>query len=86
MGIGFINGIWNDFGGCKESVRYISNMRGGYNVDAVFNATHGPGIDVVECGIGSCYIGTEPVRQLHQMWGNFFEKQHNRFSISYDLS
>jgi RHS repeat-associated protein len=73
MGIGFINGIWNDFDGCKESAQYISKLAGGYNINCVFNATHGRVPDVVECHIGLCYTATEPVRQLHNMWNTFFE-------------
>lgn len=73
MGIGFINGIWNDFGGSKESALYISDMADGYNINTVFNATHGRVTDVEEYHLGSCYIATEPVRQLHKMWNAFFE-------------
>lgn len=48
-------------------------MSGGYNIHAVYNATHGKPIDFRECQLGLNNIATEPVRLLHQMWNNFFE-------------
>lgn len=74
LGIGFTNGIWNDFKGAKESAQYLSRLAGGYNIHCVYNATHGTGIDLVECVLGLNYIATDPVRQLHTMWNGFFEK------------
>lgn len=74
LGIGFANGIWNDFKSAKASVQYISRLAGGCNVHAVYNATHGMQVDPVECLMGLNFIATEPVRQLHQMWNSFFEK------------
>ncbi len=74
LGIGFINGIWNDFEDAKASAQYLSTLSGGYNIHGVYNATHGKKIDPVECGMGLNYIATEPVRQLHKMWNSFFEK------------
>lgn len=73
LGIGFINGIWNDFKGSKEGAEHVSRLAGGYNVHAVYNATHGD-MDLPECVMGLDYIATEPVRQLHKMWNSFFEK------------
>ncbi len=73
LGIGFINGIWNNFKGSKESAEYVSRLAGGYNIHAVYNATHG-NMDLPECMMGLNYIATEPVRQLHKMWNSFFEK------------
>lgn len=73
LGIGFINGIWNDFKGSRESAEYISRLAGGHNVHAVYNATHG-GADLPECWMGLDYIATEPVRQLHKIWNSFFER------------
>lgn len=70
--IGFINGIWNDSKGSRESTRHVSKLSGGYNIHAVYNATHGNDIDLVECKMGLNYIATDPVRQLHLMWNNFF--------------
>lgn len=70
---GIINGIWNNFKGSKEGARYVSRLAGGYNVHAVYNATHGE-MDLPECLMGLDYIATEPVRQLHKMWSSFFDK------------
>ena len=72
--IGFINGVWNDFDGAKESARYLSKLTGGYNIHGVYNATHGKSVDILECNIGLKYIATEPVRQLHKMWNSFFDR------------
>lgn len=71
--IGFINGIWNNFESSKAGAEYVSRLAGGYNIHAVYNATHG-NQDVPECLKGLGYIATEPVRQLHKMWNSFFEK------------
>jgi Protein of unknown function (DUF687) len=72
--IGYINGIWNVAKGSKESVEYLSRLSGGYNIHAVFSATHGTCVDLKECKKGLSYIATEPVRQLYKMWNSFFEK------------
>ena len=72
LGIGFINGICNNFKGSKENAEHVSKLAG-YNVHAVYNATHGM-MDIPECLMGLNYIATEPVRQLHRMWNGFFEK------------
>jgi hypothetical protein len=52
LGIGFINGIWNDSKDSKERAEYLSRLSGGYNIHAVFNATHGTCVDLKECKKG----------------------------------
>ena len=74
LGIGIINGVWNDFQAAKSAVQYISKLAGGYNIQAVYNATHGKSVDILECTLGLKFIATSPVRQLHKMWNLFFEK------------
>lgn len=74
MEIGFINGIDNTYTEARHSAIYISRLAGGYNVHAVYNATHGRTTDAKECWKGLRYIATDPVRQLHKMWNSFFEK------------
>jgi hypothetical protein len=74
MEIGFINGMDNSFQEAQASARYISKLAGGVNVHAVYNATHGIVIDLVECILGLKFIATDPVRQLHKMWNSFFER------------
>lgn len=74
LGIGFINGIWNDLNDARVSLQYVSNLAGGYNIRGVYNATHGRSVDLRECVFGMNYIATEPVRQLHKMWNGYFEK------------
>lgn len=73
IGIGFINGMWNSFKDVWNSAAYISNLGGGINVNAVYNATHGL-MDPIECLMGLNYIATEPVHQLHKMWNSFFDQ------------
>lgn len=72
--IGYINGVNNNSEEAYETVEYISRLAYGYNVHGVYNATHGADIDFYECAIGLNYIATEPVRQLHKMWNNFFDQ------------
>jgi len=74
LGIGFVNGVWNDLKGAQESARYISELSGGYNIHGVHNATHGTGTDIGECELGLRNIATTPVRLLHEMWNSYFEK------------
>lgn len=74
LGIGFIGGILGDYKDILANTRYVSRLAGGYNVHAVYNATHGPLTDLLECKIGLKHVATEPVRQLHKMWNSFFEK------------
>lgn len=74
LGIGFANGMGNDFESARASAEYLSRLAGGYCVHAVYNATHGHRTDLLECKIGLSYIATEPVRLIHQMWNSFFER------------
>lgn len=74
MEIGFINGMDNNFNDSRKSAIYVSRLAGGCNVHAVYNATHGKTVDLIECKMGLNYTATEPVRQLHNMWNNFFER------------
>lgn len=75
--IGFINGICNNYDESMESVAHISKLANGYNVHAVYNASHGCKMDITECVMGLSYKATEPVRQLHKMWGDFFSESSN---------
>jgi RHS repeat-associated protein len=74
IGIGVINGMNNTKAEAEANAWYISQLSGGYNVHAVYNATHGKVCDLVESKLGLNYKATEPVRQLHQMWNNFFDQ------------
>ncbi len=73
LGIGFINGILNNYEDARDSARYISRLAGGYNIQFVHNATHGY-FDLHECNLGLKYVATNPVRELHRMWSGFFAK------------
>jgi len=74
MEIGFINGMNTSFESARNSAIYISKLSGGHNVHAVYNATHGIAVDLIECHMGLTNRATEPVRQLHKMWNSFFER------------
>jgi len=74
LGIGFANGMDNDFESARTSAEYLSRLTGGYCVHAVYNATHGHRADLLECKLGLDFIATEPVRLIHQMWNSFFER------------
>lgn len=74
IGIGFINGMANSKTQAAANANYISKLSGGYNVHAVYNATHDTKVDFKECRMGLNYIATEPVRQLHKMWNSYFER------------
>lgn len=58
----------------RESAQHVSRLAGGYNVRAVYNATHGTCVDLKECWKGLNYVATDPVRLLHRMWNSYFEK------------
>lgn len=74
LGIGFANGMGNDFESARASAEYLSRLAGGYCVHAVYNATHGHRTDLLECKLGLSFIATKPVRLIHQMWNSFFER------------
>lgn len=73
LGLGYINGMVTDFKRFEATLEYISKLAGGYKVRGVYNATHGPETDLLECMLGMSHIATEPVRQLHMMWNDFFK-------------
>lgn len=73
-GIGFINGVWNNFKSVKESAVHLSKLANGYNIHFVHNATQGLTADPVEYLMGRNHIATDPVRLLHAMWNSYFEK------------
>lgn len=74
IGIGFINGICNDFESALASSEYLSNLAGGTNVYSTYNGTEGLVYDLYKCAQGLAYKRTQPVDLLHTMWDQFFEK------------
>lgn len=74
LGIGFINGIENDFEYAFQSAMLVSALARGYDVDGVYNATHGLDVDLKECAMGLHYIATPPVRLLYATWDRFFQR------------
>lgn len=74
VGIIFVNGINNSEQDTYKNMEYISQLSGGYNVEAVYNATHHVSMDLVECALNLCYIATPPVRELHKKWDEFFDR------------
>ncbi|MES2198700.1 MAG: RHS repeat-associated core domain-containing protein [Chlamydiota bacterium] len=73
IGIGWINGINNTYAESRESALYLSKLSQGYNIHAVYNATHGASADVKEAKQGLKHIATTPVRLLHKLWNDFFD-------------
>lgn len=74
LGIGFINGISNNFEGSYKNTKYISDLAEGYNVHAVYIASQGIVGDLFECAMALKGSLTYPVKLLHQMWDHFFKK------------
>ena len=74
LGIGFINGIMNPYEDSQGGALHISRLSGGFNIQGVYNQTHGFLRDPLECLRGLNYVATEPVRQLHRLWSSFFER------------
>jgi RHS repeat-associated protein len=74
MELGYINGINTTFLEAKKNAMHLSKLAGGCNIHAVYNATHGSFIDLIECRMGLNHIATDPVRQLHKMWNDFFAR------------
>lgn len=72
MRIMYINGMDNSFSEARKNADDLSKLSGGYNIHAVYNATHGKVIDPYECSQGRNHIATNPVRLLHQAWNDFF--------------
>ena len=66
----FINGMWNTYKDALGNVEHLSQLCGGHNVHAVYNATHGKKVDAVEGKTGLSFIATTPVRLLHQQWND----------------
>ena len=78
IGIGWINGMNATYQASRETAVYLSILSGGYDVQAVYNATHGPIADLKECYLGLRYVATSPVRLLHQLWTNFFDRASDK--------
>lgn len=72
-GVGYINGICNNFDDAFDTTRHISQLLGGKNVHSVYNATHRLLYDLKESIFNLRYVATDPVRQLHGMWDNYFD-------------
>ena len=77
MGIGFVNGMLNFSLDSRKNAEYLSELSGDYNISCVYNATHGTGVDFIECLMGYNYIATAPVRMLHSQWDDFFANNGN---------
>ncbi len=74
VGIIFANGIDCTIQDTFQNMEYISKLSGGYNVEAVYNATHHWSMDTVESILNLNYIATPPVRHLHHRWDSFFDR------------
>ncbi|MFT4551699.1 MAG: hypothetical protein ACI9S8_000315 [Chlamydiales bacterium] len=73
LGIGWVNGIKNSESGSKANAKMLSEMAGGLNIHGVYNASHGFRLDLIECLLGLSNVSTEPVKNLHGTWNDFFK-------------
>lgn len=71
-GIGFINGIYNQFDDAKRNAETLSNYAK-TKIHLLHNATHYGPIDLVECVIGKLGISTHPSELLQLQWEEFFD-------------
>lgn len=76
-----INGICTNYAQAMEHSRYISNFAGGANVHGVHAASYGMKYDLCRARIEYNNTATEPVRLLHQVWNNHFNKAGYNASI-----
>lgn len=72
-GIGFINGIMNNFDEAKSSLDLFSAL-GNVKIRGVYNATHGLFADLKECWYGWYGHSTRPSRKVIKLWDEFFDK------------
>ncbi len=70
-GIGFINGINNDFEEAQSYALRLSEYGGGVKISHVYNATHSILVDVAECALGYYGIETPPIQILQDQWEDF---------------
>ncbi len=71
VGIGFINGIDNTLDESIYTAQKISEYAQNAKVHLVYNASHGPLVDVMECAIGHLRVKTPPVELLKKTWSDF---------------
>jgi len=72
-GIGFINGIDNFSKDSRKSAKKISSYGRGVKIHSIYNATHTPPVDIVECLLGLCGIPSRPVFLLKKQWQEFID-------------
>ena len=70
-GIGFINGINNTRAESEGHCSRISRYAQGSKVDGIYNATHNPVLDVLDCIAGHFGVSSPPVRLLKEQWNQF---------------
>lgn len=80
-GIGFHNGIMNDWEDCRNSVEYLSKLSGGFNVKGSYGASLsvvGNGLytrlenDLIACIYALKYSDTGRIFPIHDMWNDHF--------------
>ncbi len=69
----YYNGINTSFEEANANAIHLSKLAGGYNIQGIYNATHGVGVDALEYFLNKFYYcATPPVRLLHQKWDAYF--------------
>ena len=71
--IGRINGVYNSALDVKLSALRLSEMAGGVNTHATYNASHGKYHDMHESVMNMRGINTEPVWQIQKRWDRYFD-------------
>lgn len=69
--IGFINGINNTLRASEEHTSRISRYAQGAKVHGIYNATHNPVMDSLECIAAHLGAHTPPVQLLKEQWNQF---------------
>ena len=78
----FINGIWNRYGGARESAIYISDLCGGYNVHGVYGAVQfPPGGELLSGLLALAYIDTGRMKPLCALWDAHFKNHPDGYIL-----
>ncbi|GAB4187119.1 MAG: hypothetical protein Tsb0015_05540 [Simkaniaceae bacterium] len=74
FGLGFTNGIKNNFSTCLKNTQYLSRLSGGYDITATHIPTGGLLKDLARCDFHLNLVSTQSVQKIKSKWMNFFEK------------
>ena len=69
--INFNNGINNTKEASMKKAHQLSQLAGGAKIYGIYNATNGPIVDIIECGLGHFGCMTPPTLLLKARWNYF---------------